>query len=386
VVVSGIGMVSGCGIGAAPYTQALWAGESALTPASHLPTMVGQVGPLRFTEPALKPFARLSPMAKFAILSTGEALGTATTLVRDNPRAGLFMSIISGAQRSTEKFMESVMSGTPELASAHHFPMTTTNASGGQVSLAYGIKGYNTTLCGAGSAFVYAHDVVRHGHQDVIAVTAADELTEILLSLYDHVGAILRTTSAEMALSGHSRGFWFGEGATTLVVESLAHARQRRAVPLAEVVAVAEAQDGKFANVRRDGAALRRVMSQCLEQAGVERHDIQAVFTAGMGAGRAAQAEVAALRHLFGATVPPLTCTSWLAGYGPSSHFVQAVAAAAWAIQQRHVPACPVSRGPTHPAPWLNTHLPLAARGLLMVIGCDVTGNCSAALLAPLRD
>src|SRR5690606_15661523 len=198
-------------------------------------------------------------------------------------------------QRNMERFLESVSGDTPELASPQHFSMTTMNAIGGQVSIAHGLKGYNTSLAGAWSAAAYGFPLVNRGRQDRVVVAACDEVTPKLTEFYS-------------AMKGVD-GVTFGEGAATLTFEALPVARDRGADVLAVISAAAETQDPKLNGGRRDGDGLARAARICLERAGLKAGDIGAVVAGGSWTRNARQAETAALRTVFGNALPPLHAT-----------------------------------------------------------------------------
>ena len=177
LVITGAGACSAAGTDISAFYAALDTDLSLAEVDEDTGIAVASVGPLRFTTPDLKPFARTSPTSKHALLALKEALGDDTEIYHENQQSGLIGGIVFGAQKSTEKFMESVFMGDPALANAHHFPMITMNATGGATSLAYHIKGYTTTVCGSASALAYAADLTAHGRQERTAIVSGDEMT-----------------------------------------------------------------------------------------------------------------------------------------------------------------------------------------------------------------
>ena len=322
VAITAIGTVCATGTGHAGFAEGFTAGmafepedESAALP-------VARVKNFGFSDPRLKAFARASPMVRFAI----EAAGEATAKLDEGQRAesGLIMGIVNAAQRNMERFLESVSGDTPELASPQHFSMTTMNAIGGQVSIAHGLKGYNTSLAGAWSAAAYGFTLVNRGRQKRVVVAACDEVTPKLAEFH----AAMRSVE-DVAL---------GEGAAALTFEALAAARERRADVLAVISAAAETQDPKLNGGRRDGDGLARAMRLCLERAGLQAGDIGAVVAGGAGTRTARQAETAALRAVFGNALPPLHATAGQTGFLPAAGALFGLAAGVrLAPEARHV-------------------------------------------------
>lgn len=324
VAITGIGVVSALGQGFARFAQGFAAGEAFAVAEADAARPVARVENFAFSDPRLKAFVRASPMVRFAI----EAVGEAATGLDGDARAGcgLVMGIVNAAQRNMEKFLESVSGDTPELASPQHFSMTTMNAIGGQVSIAHGLKGYNTSLAGAWSAAAYGATLVGRGRQARVAVAGCDEVTPRLVEFYAAMNGLARAGRA--APFDGLDGFNHGEGGAAVLFESLDGARQRGAEVLAVVSAVAETQDPKLAGGRRDGEGLARAIALCLRRAWLFPDDIGAVVTSGTWTAATQEAQLAALRTTFGDGVPPVRSVVGQVGFLPAAGALLDIAAA----------------------------------------------------------
>jgi 3-oxoacyl-(acyl-carrier-protein) synthase len=225
--------------------------------------------------------------------------------------------------------METAMGKRPELASAHHFPMTTMNACGGQVSIAFNLKGYNATFCGSPSAMAYAHSLIAAGRQRRALVCGPDELSTWLVDFYRAAGC-LRLGGAARPFDGKP-GISLAEGAVALVLDGVRPAASRGV----RIAAAAETQDGTLSGVKNDGAALARAVFDALTCAGMQLRDVDVVFAAGIGPGRFPAAERAALRSVFRSCVmPPVVSGLGATGYGPSHAPLLNLALAARALEK----------------------------------------------------
>lgn len=324
VAITGIGVVSALGQGFARFAEGFAAGETFAVAEDDAARPVARVGSFAFSDPRLKAFVRASPMVRFAI----EAVGEAAAGLDGDARAGcgLVMGIVNAAQRNMEKFLESVSGDTPELASPQHFSMTTMNAIGGQVSIAHGLKGYNTSLAGAWGAAAYGAMLVGLGRQRRVAVAGCDEVTPKLIEFYAAMKGLARAGRAA-AFDGLD-GFNHGEGAAALMLEGLEAARRRGAAVLAVISAVAETQDPKLAGGRRDGDGLARAAALCLARAGLSADDIGAVVASGAWTAAAQEVQRAALRATFGDGVPPVRSVVGQTGFLPAAGALLDIAAA----------------------------------------------------------
>lgn len=317
VAVTGAGVVGAPGAGFARFGEALQGGEAFPAGDDGAERPVARVADFAFSDPRLKAFARASAMVRFAI----EAVDEATRGLDEHQRAasGLIMGIVNAAQRNMERFLESAGGDMPELASPQHFAMTTMNAIGGQVSIAHGLKGYNTSLAGSGAAAAYGFTLISRARQDRVLVAGCDEVSAKLVEFYAAMNGLVRDSRAA-PFDGRD-GFNPGEGAAALMLEDLATARARGAPVLGLISAAAETQDPKLAGGRRDGAGLARAVRLCLERAGLDAGAIGAVVASGSWTARTQSGERSALRAVFGEAPPavhsPIAQTGFLPAAGP---------------------------------------------------------------------
>lgn len=250
----------------------------------------------------LRPFARSSPMIKFTLKAVGELVessGLATVLAQQPLTTGLVGGVTYSAHRALEKFMESVFVDGAAFASATQFPMTTMNATAGQVSIAYGIKGYNTTFSGSAAAIHYAAQAVEFGYQQRMIVFGADELTPDLISLGRH----LRVQATGMPGAWQS-GYVFAEGAVALLLEEEEAARTAGRDILATVAGQALTQDGVGHAVANDGDGIARAMREALVQADLDADAVGSICLAAEKDPERVQAQINALSAVFGERTP----------------------------------------------------------------------------------
>jgi 3-oxoacyl-[acyl-carrier-protein] synthase II len=334
VFIVGLGCHTAAGTGMDALVSSLTSTTHFLNPAdpetAHGPWRAVAPG-LRFAG-SLKRFGRVSPMIKFAIQAVADAL-------RHSPEGdipehtALIMGIVTGAQYSTEKFMETSTGKRPELASAHHFPMTTMNACGGQVSIAFKLKGYNATFCGSPSALAYGHLLVADGRQHRALVCGCDELSPLLIDFYQAAGC-LRLGGPALPFDGKP-GISLGEGSVALVLDRKRPCSSRGV----KIAGSAEAQDGNLVGMRKDGAALARAGADALARAGIKPGHVNVIFAAGVGPGRFPAAESSGLRSMFqSCSMPMVVSALGSTGYGPSHAPLLNVAAAARALERGSLP------------------------------------------------
>lgn len=186
------------------------------------------------------------------------------------------------------------------------------NLAAGQVAIRYGFKGplgAPATACAASvQALGDAARLIRNGEADVVVCGGA----EAALHQVTQAGfAAARTLSTSFTHhpSQASRpfdklrdGFVAGEGAGVLVIESLAHAIQRGALPLAELLGYGTSADAyHITSGPPDGNGAARAMLLALRQAGLSPAQVQHVNAHATSTPVGDAAELAAFHAVFGA-------------------------------------------------------------------------------------
>ena len=188
-----------------------------------------------------------------------------------------------------------------------------------------GARGPNTQLNAACAsttqAVAVAEDWIRAGRCDRVVVISGDDVTsdnlmEWIGSGFLAVGAAATDEIVEEAALPFDRrrhGMILGMGAAAVVVERRDSVSERGLQPIAEVLSTVTANSA-FHGSRLDTSHIRHVMEDLIVQAerrwGIDRHAIapHTVFisheTYTPARGGSAQAEIDALRHVFGASPP----------------------------------------------------------------------------------
>ena len=341
VVVTGIGIVSAAGGGVGPFRRALEGGIALARRDPDSGVAAAYCPRLRVADPRLRRLARGAPATRHAVVALDEALGGDRAAYDHHPRSGLVGGVIFPAQKPIEKYMESVFAD-PAFASAHYFPMITMNATPSACSLAFGITGYTTTVCGAAAGLAYASDLVREGRQDRVAMVSADDLSPRLLRICRRAGVVRGAAGGRNGRAGA-----LGEFAVALTLERAASARERGLRPVARLAGWAHFQDPVELSLARDGSCLRRAIDAALGMAGVPPSAIDLVSLLDRGVAPARRACRQALNAVFGPAVPRIVRADGVFGFAPSCGAAISVATALVVLEStdsrlRHVLAAGV--------------------------------------------
>jgi 3-oxoacyl-[acyl-carrier-protein] synthase II len=189
-------------------------------------------------------------------------------------------------------------------------PMITLNSASGIIAITHGAKGPNLTISTACSSS--AHSIgqsllaIRSGQADVVITGGADAS---LLPLTFAGFCALRALSTsyndtpERASRPFDRardGFVMGEGAGVLILESLEHARKRRAHIYAEVVGYgATSEAHHMVMPKEDGTEMATTMALALEDARVTPGQVDYINAHATATPVGDPVEVTAIRRVF---------------------------------------------------------------------------------------
>jgi 3-oxoacyl-[acyl-carrier-protein] synthase II len=254
VVVTGIGLVTPNGVGTEETWRSLINGESAAANITlfacdeRFPTRfaceVKGYEPERFMPK--KKVKEAGRFITFALGATKMAIDQAELELSDEERdrAGCFIGVGIGGLENLEKVTLLVHEKGPGRVSPYFIPSLIGNLAAGQVSIAHGLRG--PTYCHTSACASSAHSIceavewIRRGQADVMIAGGAEAaITATGIAGFSAMFALSRRNDApERASRPFDKGrdgFVCGEGAGTLVLESLTRAKRRGARIIAEV-------------------------------------------------------------------------------------------------------------------------------------------------------
>ena len=259
VVVTGLGVVSPIGIGVGRFWKSALAGlsgVSAISAFEGLPMDVyrsrvaGQIHDFDATQYVEGPHVeRVDRYAQFAMVATKEAVAdSGLRLDRENPhRIGTMVGAGMGGMLIAEQEYHRVYQNLrPNRVTPNFIPMVTLNSASGVLAIMCGAKGPNLTISTACSSSAHAIGLalgtIRTGQADIVIVAGADaSIVPLTFAGFCTLRALSTNfnDSPEKASRPFSQtrdGFVMGEGAASLIVEELDHARARAAKIYAEVL------------------------------------------------------------------------------------------------------------------------------------------------------
>jgi len=291
VVITGLGLVCPMGIGVRESWAALCAGKSGVGrisrfDASRYETQIA--AEVKGFNPedwmSKKEAKRFEPFISYAVAATRMALDDSGLRIRDEnaSRVGVITGCGLGGLRFMEDTILQLRQNGPKRVSPFFIPLMIGNMAPGMISIIFGAKGPNlsiATACAAGTHAVGdSFKLILEGRVDAM-ITGGTEavISPSCIAGFNAMKALsTRNAEPERASRPFERdrdGFVPGEGAGILILEELAHARQRGARIYAEMVGYGLTGDGyHMTSPPPDGNGAARCMQMALDDAGI-RYD-----------------------------------------------------------------------------------------------------------------
>jgi 3-oxoacyl-[acyl-carrier-protein] synthase II len=321
VVVTGLGLVTPNGIGVDASWQSLVSGKSGVGPITLFDTANGYAtriaAEVRGFEPAdfmekkkIKEVARFIP---FALAATKMALEQADLRLSDEERerAGVFIGVGLGGLENLERCTLTLEHKGPGKVSPYFIPSLIANMAAGQVSIAFGLRGpslSHTSACSSSAhAIGEALRWLQRGDADVMVAGGAEAtISPIGIAGFSAMFALSRRNddpeTASRPWDKGRDGFVCGEGAGTLVLETLTRAKKRGAKILAEVAGYAATSDAfHITKPAPNGAGGARAMRLALKDARMNPEDIEYINAHGTSTPAGDTEEAKAVIDVFGA-------------------------------------------------------------------------------------
>ena len=326
VVVTGTGMITPLGHNVSDTWQAILAGQSGLGPFTLIEKgdhTSGGLCEVKGFDPAAylgrRDARRRDRYQQFASVAGNEAMEQAGLKVTDNnrERMGIVMGTgIGGIRTLVDQEHVRLERGVHRM-SPFGITMIMPNGAAGMLAIDYGIHGPSTTIttaCAAGcDAIGYAFRMIRRGELDAVLTGGAESIiTSVAVGGFEQARATSTTESHTPRPFDKNRdGLIAGEGAATLVLESLDHARARGADILGEVMGYGQTTDAHHITAPAEGGAgAARAMRMALQDAGIEPSEIDYINAHGTGTELNDKYETMAVKSALGETAYDVAISS----------------------------------------------------------------------------
>jgi 3-oxoacyl-[acyl-carrier-protein] synthase II len=399
VAVTGVGAVSGLGWGVGPLWEGLAAGRTAIRPfrrfdhsghRTHLAAEVPEPPP-----GLASPFPERSPRSltladRFALFAAAEALaGAGLAPPLDAVEAGVYFGSSTGGMFESEGFLRDFLGERRRAARLRDVASQQVNGPGDAVARHLRVCGPVQTIssaCASGAlALGAALAALRRGEVEVALAGGSDSLCQLTYAGFNSLRAVAEGPC--LPFRAGREGMSVGEGAAVLVLEPLARALARGAVPVALLAGAGASCDAHHMTAPDpDGLGAAAAVTAALADAGLPPAAVDFVNAHGTGTPLNDAAEWRALLRVFGARAAalPIVATKALVGHLlGSAGAIEAVATVlCLARRELHpVPGGPRDADPELPAA-LVLERPLPAPAARAAVSTSLAfGGSNAALV-----
>jgi 3-oxoacyl-[acyl-carrier-protein] synthase-1 len=335
VAITGFGILSPLGRGAAANTEALRAGRSgvvsmrpAWAEAGLRSQVAGNVDPGPLRERYERKQARfLCDAALLAAEAMQDAIAHAGLKPNEveDARTGLVLGTGAGASMPDAVALgDRARQRGGAKVGPYQVPLIMGSSLTANLATIYHVHGHSYSVTSACATSAHAAmsglDLIRCGRQDRVFVGGAEDVNYFSACAFDGMGALSTAFNdqpqrASRPLDRGRDGFVFGGGAGVLVLEALEVAKARGAKIRGILRGAAATCDGQDM-VAPSGLGAQAAMRLALEDAGIGGEQVDYINLHATSTPLGDTVEVQAIRDVFGARVPPLSSTKSMTGHG----------------------------------------------------------------------
>ncbi len=327
-----------------------------------------------------------------AIASAGIDFGAMSQDERD--RVGVVMNTGGGG-------IEQIIDGThtsdskgPRFVSPFAVPALSGSMGACMLSMEFGLTGpVITQVAACASSVIAFHDalrLIREGECDVVIAGGAEAaVLPMAIAALGNMGALSKHNDdpehASRPFDDTRDGFVLGEGGGAVIVESLAHALDRGATPIAEILGGALTSDAFHISAPEPtGRGATRAMAGAMRNAGVGPDEIDYIVAHGTATPLNDVTETRAIQGAFGdqASRVAISSPKSMIGHLVGAAGIASALAGLGAIRDQVIPP---TANLSHPDPACNLdYVPLTARqarvDTVMVNGFGFGGQNAVAI------
>src|SRR5499426_1641117 len=336
VVITGLGAVTPLGIGIDTVWDKLCHGVSGIRRISRFdptdyPAQIA--GEVRDFTPELyldkRELRRTDRFVQFALVASQEAIQDAGLTITESTadRVGVYIGTAFGGLESLEAVHTTLLEKGPHRVSPLFPAMVLGNLAAGYISIRFGATGPNNssvTACAAGAHSIGEafHSISRGAADAIIAGGTEAVITPLAVSTFGNMRALSSNTTTPQAAScpfdRERDGFVMAEGAGTLILEELQHARRRGARIYGEIIGYGSAGDAYHLTAPcPDGAGAARCMAHALRDAGISADGVDYINAHATSTPAGDVAETIAIKTVFKARAStlPISATKSMTGH-----------------------------------------------------------------------
>lgn len=267
--------------------------------------------PENYTRKQVRSMSRVSLMATRATEIALSQAGLIGDPILKSGRVGVAYGSSWGSVDAVKDFAAMITEKSTGDLTANSYVRMMPQTTPVNISIFFGINGRiipTSSACTSGSmAIGYAYEAIKLGLQDAMAAGGAEELSPCDAGVFDTLYATSSKNDAPKTtpspFDADRDGLVIGEGAGTLVLEELEHARARGAAIYGEIVGFATNSDATHIT-SPNMETITRCIKGSLDDAKLSPSDIGYISAHGTGTSKGDIAESNATERVFGGKTP----------------------------------------------------------------------------------
>lgn len=322
VVITGIGVVSPCGLGKEVFWQKLEDGKNCLKKPEKLKytDLAGTVNDEAvFKYLGQKGLRNLDRSTLMLLVASGLAINDAKLVINESntDRIGVstgttFSHIQPIVDFDKEVFKEGINFASPAL-----FPSTVLNAASSQVSIRYNIQGFNTTIStgftSSLEALKYAINSINTNGVDIVLSGGVESLSNPLLFGLKKLGYLAGADGKAVSCPFDKRrnGSVPAEAAAMCCVESYESAQKRKIKKYAKIRSVVNCFDSRsMTKVYPRGDSLEKAIRSAMDESGIKPEEVDYISSCANSTVDLDRVEAKVLNNIFGEKLEKIPVSS----------------------------------------------------------------------------
>ncbi|HHB1425236.1 TPA: beta-ketoacyl-ACP synthase [Serratia odorifera] len=318
VVITGMAGVTAFGDNWADVSHRLQQGQNAVRYMTHweqyqgLNTHLGApvddfALPVHYTRKRIRSMGRVSLLATRATELALMQAGLLDDAVLTNGATGIAYGSSTGSTKPVSEFATMLTEKHTNNITGTTYVQMMPHTTAVNAGLFFGLRGRvipTSSACTSGSqAIGYAYESIRHGYQTLMVAGGAEELCPSEAAVFDTLFATSQQNDtpefSPRPFDSQRDGLVIGEGAGSLILESLEHAQARGATIYAEIIGFATNCDAAHITQPQQ-ETMQICMQQALAASGLSAADIGYISAHGTATDRGDIAESQATAAIFG--------------------------------------------------------------------------------------
>ncbi|WP_436876334.1 beta-ketoacyl-ACP synthase [Siccibacter turicensis] len=322
VVITGMGGVTAFGESWHDVSRRLRAGENAVRKMPEwqvydgLHTLLGApvddfVTPAHYSRKQIRSMGRVSLLSTRATELALEQAGLTGDPILKSGQVGIAYGSSTGSTGPVSEFATMLTEKHTNNITGTTYVQMMPHTTAVNTGLFFGLRGRvipTSSACTSGSqAIGYAWEAIRHGYQTLMVAGGAEELCPSEAAVFDTLFATSQRNdepkTTPSPFDAKRDGLVIGEGAGTLILEELEHAKARGATIYGEIISFATNCDAAHIT-QPQRETMQICMEQSLRMANLTPGDIGYISAHGTATDRGDIAESQATAAIFGDTTP----------------------------------------------------------------------------------